>query len=88
MGEDLQLATMAYSDPSVLPFVLNHRYGMGGKSISTHCMNDPALLRSEYSLWGGGRGGTDEKSEQGREMDRGNTATNKAVHGQQEQVEG
>ena len=50
LGEDLQLANMAYSDPQVVPFVLNHRYGQGRKLISTHCYNDPACVREKYSL--------------------------------------
>ena len=48
LGEDLQLANMAYSDPKIIPNILNHRYGQYGAYINTHCFNDPVLFRKEY----------------------------------------
>ena len=48
VGEDMQLANMAYSDPKIIPFVINHRSGQYGSYINLHCFNDPALYRREY----------------------------------------
>lgn len=48
VGEDMQLANMAYSDPTMKPYVINHRYGEGGYEINFHCFNDPARYRREY----------------------------------------
>ena len=48
VGEDMQLANMAYSDPKITPFVLNHRYGEGGYEISVHCVNNPVNYRDWY----------------------------------------
>ena len=48
VGEDMQLANMAYSDPKITPFTLNHRYGDGGYEISVHCVNNPINYRDWY----------------------------------------
>ncbi|KAL7536331.1 hypothetical protein ACHAXR_007084, partial [Thalassiosira sp. AJA248-18] len=48
VGEDMQLANMAYSDPTLNLYIVNHRYRRNGDYINQHCFNDPALYRREY----------------------------------------
>ena len=55
VGEDMQLANMAFSNPKIIPYVMNHRYrngrdisGLHGYDFSYHCSNDPIRYRKEY----------------------------------------
>ena len=48
VGEDMQLANMAYSDPNRPPFVISHRHGRYGNKINVHCFSDAERCRREY----------------------------------------
>ena len=48
VGEDMQLANMAYSDPNRTPFIINHRRGRYGRKINVHCFSDAERCRREY----------------------------------------
>jgi len=50
VGEDMQLGNMVYSDPTLTPFIINHRFGDGGKDINTRCSNNVTMYQREYYI--------------------------------------